>query len=126
MTAISLALGWNYEVNVNYLDGTCFLYSQDKCLDTVDYLHENDKFGCVKHSGDIMDWDLKSGQHTIEIDLKKVPKNVSSLFLCLSAWQGNLSAIRNPWMKLFDQKHPDVELCKYVVESATTSQAGSI
>merc|ERR1711957_902394 len=74
--------------------------------------------GVLVHSGDQMDEYKQSGKHTITMQLDRLPQDVSSLYLALSAWDGKrLSEIKQPHVRLVDQSTGQ-ELCRYDVDGA--------
>ena len=121
----SLDLFWGYPDNVwrDYLDASVLIYSGESFRNIVDY-RLNSFENAVNHSGDVMDDDNRLGHHTINVKLKSLPSDIDKLFFTLSAWDSpNMSKYKNPRMRFFDPREPEVELCSYQMEHAAHSQA---
>ena len=117
--------------NTQYLDATCLAYAFNrKWVSTVDYSmrggsHDGTK-GAVRHSGDVLDYDRKSGTHTINVNLSSLPHNVQTLYFAVSAFAGaKLGDIIQPSVHLIDSTagHGAMELCSYEVEDLEESNA---
>ena len=71
----------------------------------------------IQHSGDVIS--NGAGQHTIDIDLDKLPCFVCALVFTVSAWTTTLTEIRQPSAHLHDI-FADDELCNYKFEDIDT------
>lgn len=122
---VCLDLIWGYPDNVlrDFLDASVLIYSDEGCQNIVDYNSKSFE-NAVEHSGDVMDDDKRLGHHTINVKLKSLPSTIGKLFFILSAWNSpNISKYKNPRMRFFDPREPEVELCGYQMEHAGQSQA---
>ena len=132
---------WKLSGPVNFLDASCFIYVGDKRVGTVDYqsttwgadfgatikpignsrrifeLH-NSSTDSVVHSGDQIDHANNIGEHTIDVDLQRLPHAVTGLVFTISSWQGTLSDAVQPMCILSDAGSPArTELCSYELEA---------
>lgn len=105
-----------------YLDATVYLFNNDKkYIELVDYSEQNDSSGAVIHSGDVIDHTKKSGKHTIEIDLKRLPKDITILYFSISTCCTILKEIKQPYIRLTDADS-GMELCRYNLEQKNLGQ----
>ena len=141
---------WRFDGSVRFLDASCLIYDFDgKNIGIVDYSDTswsgsssscenakimkigsstygfNHRFPCICHSGDIIDRESGTGTHTIDIDIKNLPKNVGSLYFTVSAWTTTLKEISQPSAHLHDSEQ-DVELCRYKLEDTDTGSKTSV
>ena len=105
--------GWSESEFAGYVDWNC-----NVCLE-----------GTIMHSGDVLDDNKQSGRHRIEIDLERLPRDITSLYFTISAYTGTLRHIQQPFLSIHD---PDtmvgeqpLELCRYNLESAVASAAAA-
>jgi len=125
LKTVELHDSWAWDGETKFLDATCFVYDKtNNKLGHLDFLHLSSPFlgkassGVLVHSGDQMDEYKQSGKHTITMQLDRLPQDVSSLYLALSAWDGKrLSEIKQPHVRLVDQSTGQ-ELCRYDVDGA--------
>lgn len=100
---------WNFNVR-EYLDATVLCYDAgNKELGMVDFAHNSAFHGALQHSGDIMT--ENTGQHTINIDLHNLPKEVHTLVFVLSAFVNTLSDVINP--RVIFSETGGATLCSY-------------
>lgn len=132
---------WRFDGHMVYLDASCLVYDfSHQHIGTIDYTNTTwsasksdikvTRFGsfaytnapppCIRHSGDVIDREERVGQHTIDIDIKKLPNSVQSLFFTVSAWNTTLKDISQPSAHLYDVKQ-DSELCSYKLEDSNTN-----
>lgn len=149
ISKIQMLEKWRFDGNVVFLDASCLVYDfSDQHIGTVDYCHKSWRGSTAKdlkitrvgsytysshplppisiqHSGDVIDHENGIGQHTIDIDLKKLPSTVQSLFFTVSAWNTTLKNISQPSAHLFDTqqlqqgKNGEIsatELCSYQLQ----------
>jgi len=105
---------WGYKSeNIQFLDASCLLYDySNNLIETIDFRNTISTTKAVIHSGDIIDYNKKSGKHTIKIKLNLLPKNIKSLFFTISAWHTTLKDIIQPHI-LFIDSDINQELCRY-------------
>jgi stress response protein SCP2 len=136
LSKIRLMEKWRFDGHVFFLDASCLVYDfSHHLIGTVDYNHTqwsgsakdvkltrvgsyvygNISTPCISHSGDVIDHENGVGQHTIDIDIKRLPSSVQSLFFTVSAWNSTLKEISQPSAHLYDVKE-DTELCSYQLE----------
>ncbi|CAM9289792.1 unnamed protein product, partial [Ectocarpus fasciculatus] len=125
---LKLCERWSYDGETIFLDASCLIYDFNGALvGLVDYNHLN---WCsrdarvyrgfthpVRHSGDVVGNGV--GQHTIDVDLRKLPDFVCALVFTVSSWTTSLLEIRRPSAHLFDVD-ADTELCSYQFEDVDT------
>lgn len=145
---LKLCERWSYDGETIFLDASCLIYDFNGALvGLVDYNHLNwcsrdarVYRGCdvltegipystasgalrngvthpVRHSGDVVGNGV--GQHTIDVDLRKLPDFVCALVFTVSSWTTSLLEIRRPSAHLFDVD-ADTELCSYQFEDVDT------
>jgi stress response protein SCP2 len=134
ISKIQMLEKWRFDAgtgagHVVFLDASCLVYDfSDQHVGTVDYNHTTwsgapkemkiTRVGSftytshplppvsIQHSGDVIDHTNGIGKHTIDINLKKLPNTVQSLFFTVSAWNTTLKEISQPSAHLFDtQQH---------------------
>jgi stress response protein SCP2 len=125
---IQLVESWRYDGGVVFLDASCLVYGfNGQLLDTVDYSHTDaltrspsgSPVLYIQHSGDVIDYDQRKGQHTIHIDIPLIPSTVAALFFTVSAWTTTLKEIHQPSAQLCDSVS-DTEMCRYKLEDQDT------
>lgn len=118
-------LFWGYPRNKrDYLDASVLIYSGKKLAYIADYRHKVFFNDAVCHSGDVIDDEKREGHHTIDVKLKSLPVEVDKLFFTLSAWNSpNISKYKDPRLRFFDAREPDVQLCRDQLQDAAQSQA---
>ena len=110
---------WRYDGDVIFLDASCLVFSfhGTQVGEPVDYAHTYWGNGCIRHSGDIV-YDGQ-GEHTIDIDIARIPSNVKAMFFTVSAWTTTLRDISQPSCHLHDLDS-DTEMCRYMHEGVNT------
>ena len=86
------------------MDASCLAYSsKGECLATVDYdctsafdlSRQGHRGGfqepAIRHSGDEIDGDRGTGEHTIDVELSALPSDVRALYFVVSAFTTTLS-----------------------------------
>ncbi len=132
-----------------YLDASCLAYDfAGKVIKVVDYQHQTafsmemagrggvGGYGAgghghgryarfanspaIRHSGDEIDDVQRTGEHTIDIDVARLPPHVAALYFTVSAWTTTLGEILQPSVHLVGDG--DVELCAYELEQQNTGE----
>ncbi|KAL3689276.1 hypothetical protein R1sor_015585 [Riccia sorocarpa] len=108
---------WRYVEHTQFLDASCLVYNFDgQKLEIIDYSHVSGQGGAITHSGDVIDNENKKGTHIIDIDYKKLPKQVHELYFTMSGWAGaTLKGFKLPFVQLKDTE-TEMELCTYVLD----------
>ena len=110
---IILTQFWRYPSGTIFLDASMLAYDfEDNFVEHIDYQRVWSCNGSMRHSGDEIDDDKHEGKHTILVDLKKMGRNVRSMFVVLSAWTTPLKAIIRPEVQLRDVK-TGMDLCRF-------------
>jgi len=122
LSQISMGLGWIFPDSTLFLDATCMgIDNTGKEVFFVDYCHKSSG-DYITHSGDVMDHQQKSGEHTIKINLTKIPPNVYSVFFIITGYTTTIDKVKSPWVRLTDDKDKS-ELCRYTLEQAGAYRA---
>jgi len=145
---VLLSLSWTFprrrlsgqgDREVDYLDGSCLIYAEDRLLEVVDYRGPQSIHGervssasgwsagsgdraAIVHSGDVMsDY---GGKHALRLRLSMLPASVTDCIFTLSAYNSrDLSKFVAPSMRIFDETCPEHLLSVYSVADAGTSSA---
>ncbi|XP_045161189.2 uncharacterized protein LOC123526204 isoform X2 [Mercenaria mercenaria] len=117
-------LFWGYpSTGCDYLDASCLLFNGTKFKTCCDYTNRQ-LIQAIIHSGDVMDNKNKIGHHTIYVNLKQIPTDITHLFFTLSAWRSpNISRYPNPSLTFREASNPTSDLCKTTFHHANLSQA---
>lgn len=115
---------WGYPDGIIFLDASCLIFEGNAHVGTVDYRHTNYR-DTIQHSGDVIDYGKKSGTHTIKIDLKLLPTQVTALYFTITAWTTTLKDIKQPYIR-FTDSDLNQELCRYDLESKDTQLKTSV
>ncbi|CAG8477173.1 7298_t:CDS:2 [Paraglomus brasilianum] len=120
-------LDWGFpnDQTVDYLDGTCFLYTGNKYWRKYDYQSQYyPSTQNTRHSGDVLNRTTRRGHHKITSKLDELPENVTHLYFILSAWNSpSIGCYKTPTFSLLDSEHPDKNLCRYELENVAHSKA---
>jgi len=130
---------WRFDTpdhEVIFLDASCLAFTKDgRCTATVDYANTSAfeisnrghrggfQAGAIRHSGDEIDHERKTGEHTIDVELSALPAEITSLYFVVSAWTTALSDILQPSVHLHDAD-TGVELCAYELENFRVTARG--
>lgn len=110
---VVMGLGWGYKDFEQYLDATCFEFKKNgELIGFVDYHHNVNANASVTHSGDIVNREKKTVEHTINITLSRLKPETEVLMLTISAWIDDLTVGLLPWVRLSDG-YSNQELCRY-------------
>lgn len=124
---IQLLEKWRYDGHeVIFLDASCLVFDfHGKMVGApVDYSNTHwDNDSCIRHSGDIV-YD-GTGQHTIDIDISRIPSTVKALYFTVSAWTTSLQAVAQPSCHLHDVDS-DTEMCRYKHEGVDTGDKTAV
>ena len=111
------------------LDASCLMYDNDKQLVDLVYfghLTSNDK--SVRHSGDNLTGEGEGDDETINVDLLKVPADVSKLAVAVTIHEAdtrkqNFGMVSNAYIRVLNQK-TGKEVARYdLSEDASTNTA---
>lgn len=118
-------LFWGYPSHgADFLDASCLIFAGKYHTATVDYARRSYNSNAIWHSGDVMDDSKRIGHHTIEVQLKNIPSNVTHLYFTLSAWNSpSIAHYPNPSLKFFEASNKQKDLCKTTFTEARYSQA---
>jgi stress response protein SCP2 len=126
---IRMSERWRFDGKTVFLDVSCLVYDFSReLIGIVDYTNtawfgaeDGRRSGhhspCIRHSGDVIG--EGTGQHTIDIDIGRIPSAVSALFFTVSAWTTTLKTISQPSAHLHDLDS-DSEMCRYKLEDQDT------
>lgn len=110
----------NYQLD--YLDASCLMFSGLNHYKTIDFRKTFEP--SVVHSGDRIDDARKTGHHTIDVHISKIPRDVTHLFFTLSAWNSpSISKYPHPSLKFFKASNRKTNLCRTTFSHAGNSQA---
>ena len=116
---------WRYRDDLIYLDASILLYDfKGDFLQHIDYARTHSKCGAVEHSGDVVDEFRHQGVHTVNINLKQLPRNVHALFVVFSAFTTDLKDIVRPEVQFCDG-NTCADLCRYELEDVA-AKASSV
>lgn len=111
-----MGLGWGYKDGVKYLDASCFeLKRNGEFLGVVDFARRSNSNSSVVHSGDVIDGEKKSVEHTINITLSKLRAETEVLMFTITAYSEDLRIGLLPWVRLSDGAS-NQELCRYPLQ----------
>ena len=152
LNEVTFDLSWNYPpTRKDYLDATCLVYKGGKFKKLVDFsnsylapasaekligieekrgrmvsnFHVDESQISIKHTSDKhMDDRARKGKHTINVYLKRLPKDVTHLFFVLSAWEHpTIAHFPNPSLQFYETSRPSVNLCETTFTHALNSSA---
>lgn len=115
MRQLKLEERWRWQDDhTKFLDASALVYSADgQHLATVDYNHRH--HSGLRHSGDVLDHTDRSGTHTIDVDLRRLPPAAAAIYFTISAWaEAVLTDIRLPHVAVTDAERN--LLCEYHLE----------
>lgn len=125
--------------NVDYLDGSCLLYAEEKLLEVVDYRGPQSEHGeevssaegwcagsgagaTIVHSGDVIY--ETGGNHALRVRLSELPAQATDCIFTLSAYHSrDLSRFVAPSMRIFNADCPEHLLSAYSVADAGSASA---
>lgn len=127
MDNVIFDLSWGYPSSGrDFLDATCFSYSNSTHRGTVNYDNKvwPSTATSIEHSGDGMDDTNARGYHTIAVSLKKVPDYVTHLLFALSVWSNpSIALFRSPILRFYDAANKGKDLCNTSLSDASDSEA---
>lgn len=105
---------WGYPPGCwrDYLDASCIAFSRDgKKIGLVDWRYRKDPaVPFLTHSGNLMNDAARQGHDKIDVDLRAVGPEVSTLFFTASAWTADhVSVLKDPSVSIVDASN--TELC---------------
>merc|ERR1711934_647152 len=100
MKKIRMHERWRFGEDVIYLDASCIAYDFGGVVleEPVDYqnrtafrIEKKKRFasfgrGAIRHSGDEMNAEDHTGEHTIDVDMAMLPHYVAALYFTVSSW----------------------------------------
>ena len=115
---------WRYKGSVSYLDASVILYDfSGKRAGIADYAHNAGASG-LYHSGDVINFRESRGMHTIRVSMADLSRDVSSLFVVLSAWdEAVLDDIFQPCVTISNADSGN-ELSRYELDSRRDTVSG--
>ncbi|MDY0134086.1 MAG: TerD family protein [Atribacterota bacterium] len=136
LNRVAMGLGWDSikkksfmgfgggSVDVD-LDASCLMFDGDRMTDVVWFRQLKSKDGSIVHSGDNRTGDGDGDDETINVDLNRVPANVTALIFTVSNFTGqNFSQVENAYCRLVDLSN-NSEIAKYNL-SAQGNHTGQI
>jgi stress response protein SCP2/ubiquitin-protein ligase len=113
--------------HVKFLDASCLLFDvHGAFLDVVDWCHVRSRGKAITHSGDIIDNEMRQGNHRIQINLLRLSMYIKELYFTMSGWNGaTLRDFRLPFVQLKDDK-TGAELCEYSLEDKSLASYTSV
>ena len=110
-----MGLGWGCVGGITFLDASCFECAKSgKSLEVVDFSNTNNKNSSVVHSGDVVDYEKLSVEHTINVTLDRLRPDTEILMFTITAYTAPTleAAGKLPWVRLSDGV-TNQELCRY-------------
>jgi len=149
MRRIRLEQVWRWRGDTLFLDASCLTYGWDgKRADgdrpqaVVDFNHTRSVSGlhnsgqgvygrgggcAISHSGDVIRAHKSEGSHTIDVNLRQLSDQVSSLYITLSAWTTPLSSILRPEVRCYDPDDQSGEpLARYELDGKLTGESTAV
>ncbi len=84
---VIMGLGWGYVDYVQYLDATCFEFKKSgEYITAIDFAHTRNPNLSIVHSGDQVDPEKKTVEHTITIGLSKLKPETHFLVFTITAY----------------------------------------
>jgi len=114
-TRIAMGLGWDADDDDEIdLDASCIGFAADKSkVETVYFGNLRGFGGAGRHSGDNLTGDGDGDDETIEVDLDKVPAQVTHLVFTVNSFRGQtFDEVANASCRLID-RDTGAELAKY-------------
>ncbi|XP_071798513.1 uncharacterized protein [Asterias amurensis] len=117
-------LNWGYPSRRrDFLDASVLIFERHKYVGVLDYRHTSFP-PAMRHSGDLMNDRNRTGHHFINVDLHKIPANITHFFFTLSAWNSpTVSRYPNPSLRFYKQSEPGKMLCEDTITKLNYSQA---
>jgi tellurium resistance protein TerZ len=97
------------------LDASALLFDETgRLVDQVWFQQLQSRDGAVRHTGDNLTGDGDGDDESIQVDLTRLPGNVSTLVFTVNSFTGqNFSQIENAYCRLVDETAGDTELANY-------------
>jgi stress response protein SCP2 len=111
---IKMEESWGFVGGTKFLDASCLVYDERGYVKTdglCDWSHHSAQSGAIVHSGDVIDGAKCTGKHTIRVNLLQLPATVKALYFTMTAFSGNLTDIKQPFVRFTDEES-DEELCR--------------
>lgn len=122
LTRVRMGLGWDQAKSGFFgiggsidLDASALLFDANRQLvDTVAFNHLRSKDGSVQHGGDNLTGAGDGDDETIDVDLSRVPANVTSIVFVITSYSGQaFDKIKNVFCRLVDLSAGQNEVVKY-------------
>ncbi|XP_072016892.1 uncharacterized protein [Amphiura filiformis] len=108
----------------DYLDACAWAFEGQRWDDKVRFVDKTAFDGALRHSGDRVDLFEREGHQIIDVELSRIPSNITHIFFTLSSYSSRtISHFRNPSMKFYDASNPLVMLCEDKTNEAGHRQA---
>ena len=119
LAKVTLTQVWRYRGHTIFLDASILVYDfNGDFVERVDYCRTRSSCGAIVHSGDVLDAHKHEGVHTVNIDLRQLPRTAHALFVVFSAFTTDLKDIVRPEVQFCDSK-TGVDLCRYELEDVS-------
>lgn len=138
LTRINVGLGWDEVVFGRDVDcdASCVLLDENDKVISKDYNEStvyfgNTKLPGIKHSGDNLTGGGDGDDETIELDLEKVPAKVHKIVIFMNIYKGsergqNMSSLKNAFIRLYNPKDGNKEICRFDLDDSKGSTGGLI
>lgn len=108
----------------DYLDACAWSFEGQIWRGHVNFYKKVKLAGALSHSGDKIDFIKRQGHQYIEVDLHRIPLNITHIYFTLSSYSSRtISRFKNPSMRFYAANRPDVMLCEDQTKKAAHRQA---
>ena len=115
LTKIFMGLGWDPAEGRSSidLDASCVMFEGQTVKDTIWYRQLESRDRSVRHTGDNLTGHGDGDDEVINVDLTKVPANITSLVFTINSFTGqNFNQVKNCFARLVDST-TKVEFCRF-------------
>lgn len=127
LTRVRMGLGWDQAKKSGFfggggsidLDASALLFDSNRQLvDVVAFNHLRSKDGSVTHGGDNLTGAGDGDDETIDVDLSRVPANVTAIAFVITSYSGQaFDKIQNVFCRLVDLSSGQKEVVNYQLGS---------